>query len=812
MANKKIRLRQVPDGFQIKNGKVTKKASYGGGFVTGDQMNYGLVTNYDNNGNGENEDNVRYSLSSVPRDVANIEAEGGETVLSDLNNNGSFGLYNINGPRHSKGGVPMYLPDQSFIFSDTPKMRMNSEDLAQYGLESKKRMTPAQVSKRFPLNEYVAASGSPNSDFITEASADLMLDKNMMSLSKLAFGQEMKKGFSEGVPTAAFPYIQSMGEDPVNFAAMIDQQIAQKRSQAAYGVEIVEDEQPVLPKAQRGNGERSEQSTTFEDLPKAVKEMIEDILKNASNPNDPKIQQQIKLIIDKVGEVGNMVGIDTDQATSAINEIVKIVSDNVEDLSKEGRLPVISETLATIDNMLQEKGIDVRLNMDVGDKGIEDTQEKKDTGLYGDVTMDNLPEFYKNNKELLGNMGYDSYASMEKKLGKEWYKDSEFVEGFQTAKNESLEIKYEEDAELRAELERLNISKEEFIKTYGFRTDGVDGETDSLDGKFGEYTLNRKDFFGLPEEPELIPEPDPEPTPEPKVPPALDFYRQDKAKMDALSKRDRDLFLPDRMAVEQIELDPVLMDPTRAIAAINEQAAIGADAAGMFGPQTLSANLAKNTGTAYKNITNTLAKYDAANVGILNKADAMQAQFDMRTDAAERQNYATVVDGTNLAMQNYMDERNLDREQFADLYANALTNRANTYNLNSLIPYFDIDPRTGGMIENVDTAGLFKPTEPVDPLNKIDQLAKGMNYINANLGDLSKEDKAALLSMIYGTGSLPSNNTTGYQNTPAAGLLPIAGGLGYQGNNATKSRNGREVKIKRPVLPFYIGTTDGRKK
>jgi hypothetical protein len=58
-------------------------------------------------------------LTRVPREDANIEAEGGETVLSDLNNNGQFGLYDIKGPRHSGGGVPMFLPEQSFIYSDT---------------------------------------------------------------------------------------------------------------------------------------------------------------------------------------------------------------------------------------------------------------------------------------------------------------------------------------------------------------------------------------------------------------------------------------------------------------------------------------------------------------------------------------------------------------------------------------------------------------------------------------------------------------------------------------------------------------------
>ena len=98
----KIRLNKLPSGFEVKNGKVIKKLQQGG-MLTGDQSNFALVTNpYNSQSIGMNDNDnidVRYSLSSVPKEVANIEAEGGETVLTDLNDDGQFGLYNITGPR-----------------------------------------------------------------------------------------------------------------------------------------------------------------------------------------------------------------------------------------------------------------------------------------------------------------------------------------------------------------------------------------------------------------------------------------------------------------------------------------------------------------------------------------------------------------------------------------------------------------------------------------------------------------------------------------------------------------------------------------
>jgi len=91
----KVKINKLPEGFELVDGKVQKvaKKEYGG--TTGDQMDYGLVTTpqeyYGQTNFNNNLDNdVRYSLSRVPREDANVEAEGGETVLADLNDNGQF--------------------------------------------------------------------------------------------------------------------------------------------------------------------------------------------------------------------------------------------------------------------------------------------------------------------------------------------------------------------------------------------------------------------------------------------------------------------------------------------------------------------------------------------------------------------------------------------------------------------------------------------------------------------------------------------------------------------------------------------------
>ena len=232
----KVKINKLPEGFELVDGKINKvsKKQYGGD-QTGDQSDYGLVTTPQEyygqtNFNNELDNDVRFSLNSVPRDEANVEAEGGETVLADLNSNGQFGLYNINGPRHSSGGVPMYLPEQSFIYSDTAALKFNKDEMAEFGVESGKRKTPAQISKKYQLNPYLGAINDQFADDISTLSAELMLKKNMNNLSKLAYGQELKKKFEDGVPLAAYPYLGSKGIDPIQFTAQVEE-ISQKQAQ-----------------------------------------------------------------------------------------------------------------------------------------------------------------------------------------------------------------------------------------------------------------------------------------------------------------------------------------------------------------------------------------------------------------------------------------------------------------------------------------------------------------------------------------------------------------------------------------------------
>jgi hypothetical protein len=176
----------------------------------GDQRNYGLVTgsiwNYENK---PTTNNVTTTLSPVPRDEATIEAERGETVIGDLDNDGMVEHAKIGGKRHSQGGTPLNVPDGSFVFSDYRGLLIKNKDLLKgiFNMPTNKAVTPAKVAQRYDINKYKMLLNDPESDAMTKKTAQLMIDNNMKKLGQLALVQEGMKGFPDGVPAIALPLL-----------------------------------------------------------------------------------------------------------------------------------------------------------------------------------------------------------------------------------------------------------------------------------------------------------------------------------------------------------------------------------------------------------------------------------------------------------------------------------------------------------------------------------------------------------------------------------------------------------------------------
>ena len=162
---------------------------------------------------------VNRVLKATDEENATLEAEVGETVVTDLNRDGIPEFYRISGKRHHSGGTPLNLPPNSFIFSRDNKMKIYDPDVLQmFGKTSKKDakkgFTPAELSKSYDLNNYREILANSWSDKTMISTAEKMIENYNLKLGALALAQESLKGFPDGFPGIAMPFVEASGIDP----------------------------------------------------------------------------------------------------------------------------------------------------------------------------------------------------------------------------------------------------------------------------------------------------------------------------------------------------------------------------------------------------------------------------------------------------------------------------------------------------------------------------------------------------------------------------------------------------------------------
>ncbi len=919
----KIRINELPDGFEIRDGQVFEIKKSGGS--TGDQKGYGLVTGQQEQFS-EDDIKVKHSMAPVPRDEANIEAEKGETVLTDLNNDGQYSLYNIQGKRHARGGTPLFLPEQSFVFSDFNKMKLTKEEMADMGMETKKRLTPAKVSKKFGTNEYYASIKDPFADDIQAKTAELMLDKNKLQLSKLAFLQESKKDFDEGVPVSSFPYLVTQGHDPIEYKqkveqitrqqaeqeyiqslppekqmqimamkqymAQVDQQQGQQeqpqeqgmqqmlpegmqqgippqgqgmmppppdmnpQQMAQMGFEIQND----MPIAQGGGGFWDDLKKSLYDygskFPDVKRVMDYQSLENNNFVppiiqqfpellDNPEVQELIYAALEQLPNLDHMnVPIEEylKEIDAAVSHVAGVASDDEyyetlddptdpPDPTKPKKPRVKSKRPSSRSGNKRNVAYDDAIYNDFYKKNhiwfdpvkidarkYKDVQSQKDE-YYGDAT-DNIEGFYESWKDL-----YPGIEDLKKELeqtkgqgkGKEtgkfqkWFND-EYITFFAKdwVKNKK-EREYTDAAgnvSLTPEDERRMMSGmiQSLKSDFGFND--IDFGKD-FDEKMGTFTSSRRPFTLTEDPPEVI-ETAKEYTPEDAVEEEDElivepgdfeqtysrndprFWLQDLIKMNAVANRKRKKFYPWEPAVENLEVNWLLEDPTRAIAATNEQLGLMGESISSFaGPQSLNARMANAQGKAAANIANVIAGVHNRNINTTNKGLALQTQYDSYLNAERRKRSKSLYDNTQVVEQKYMDEKNFDREQMAGLVANAYTNAMNTYNLNSLNDYYNIDPSTGGAIG-------FKGGNPLDESEQsesdyMDKYMKARKRYIDNFGeDPTQETMKQIMEGYNPTQTRADKMRKHYRDTNPLNV-----------DNQGIGRRGKEIKHK--LLPFFIG-------
>ena len=169
---------------------------------------------------------------SVQHDTENpnIEAEGGETIL-DPNVGGLPAHFSINGPSHAEGGVPMRATEDSFVFSKFLKM---PKDISEYfgftspkkGKSKTSKHSFADAAKKHGgvINHAREVMADPRSTKQDIDTAELNIKNAIDKLGQISLAQEASKGYEDGIPALAMPYLMRVGADPDALLPMANQE------------------------------------------------------------------------------------------------------------------------------------------------------------------------------------------------------------------------------------------------------------------------------------------------------------------------------------------------------------------------------------------------------------------------------------------------------------------------------------------------------------------------------------------------------------------------------------------------------------
>lgn len=173
---------------------------------------------------------INTTIKENPSSRTNVEIEKNEIVLQpDLS-----ALFKARGKKHKNGGINVNLRPNSFVFSNDKSMNIpeNIQKIFEFKEGGK---TPSEVlRKNIDLKHYntmITNISDLKKDDLAKKSSAMMLEKYIGTLGNIAFIQESKKNFPDGLPDFA------QNTAPVYNPELKDN-IMQQKQYAKYGGNI----------------------------------------------------------------------------------------------------------------------------------------------------------------------------------------------------------------------------------------------------------------------------------------------------------------------------------------------------------------------------------------------------------------------------------------------------------------------------------------------------------------------------------------------------------------------------------------------
>ena len=643
---------------------------------------------------------VNRSLTAVPREDANLEAEGGETVMGNIDGSNIPSFYTIQGPRHASGGVPLNLPDDSFIFSDTKSMKMTDPTLLKmFNLSNKKGgYTPAEMSKKYDINKYRQILQDPDTDKIARKTAEIMIKNAVMKLGALALAQESKKGFPQGIPAIAQPYMEAneiAEEDLIPKQEVPRQRMPEDQmSQGEEGVgpdqempmnmpngepvampeEMPEASPEQMMEAPMAMYGMSMPYAQYGDIPLADYGMTMGGFEFPYHPDEMAYGGLVKY--QKAGQTLSGRALTGEELKKAAAERearkVKAIEQGYEDIGG-GKF-----AKGTIEETAGEKK---KLNVAQG-TGKKQTKAEQDAYLNG-VCQRMKTGDLKNYKasELVGKYFSGAFLSRMQACETMTGEKKQNVDVIQKEEETTPEVTTTTQPGKKCQCpDPMDNTKWIDVKC---PEDGSEPECG------GEEEAVTEEAVGV--------------TPPASAP---KWWLQDTINTmgafgDVMGVKK---YMPWEGRVDLEEPRPTFLDPTRELAAQSEQANIASEAAAQFaGPQALNARLAAIQGQGATQAADTLSRINNQNVNIANQFEANQVGVRNQEQLMNQQMANRVFDKNVIANQQFENAKRQGRANLRESYNTALTNRAKTDALNQMYPNYQVDPESGGLVRYTPT-------------------------------------------------------------------------------------------------------------
>lgn len=665
---RKVRIKKVPQartGYQVQGSLANDVPAMGG-------ADYNAYI-------GAPKTEVSRTLKAVPRELANLEAEGGETVVGDLDGSTMPSFKTIVGPRHSEGGVPLALPDDSFIFSDTKSMKISDPKLLKMFNKSPKKggYTPAELSKQYDINKYRKILQDPNSDKVSRNTAEIMIKNYVMKLGALALAQESKKGFPQGIPLIAKPYMEANKIAEEDLIPELAQEQPQQQMMPQEGMQPEMEAPQTMPDGQSI----------------AMPQGAPDQMMGAPQEMAPEMMEEAPMAAYGM-EMGGFYpeyafggyyqdGGKTTSKTKTKEQLEKELREGKAKVQKTKTLPDGTVEITRAD------GTKVYAKGTSGETiNVKDPQRQKVT------KQTTNPEQYK--KDICARIKNGGYTA-EQAANAGWISAAQ-IPNFKGCEN----------------LKKSETETSEFFE--------LEEQPSTIPGKKKckcvDPNTGEEKIFEIDKEEECICESEEESsTQQIQQPPArnAEFWQQDiinaaGAFGDRMGLRKQ---MPWEARVDLEEPRPTFLDPTRQLAQQSEQANIASQATAQFaGPQAMGARLAAIQGQGASQAANVLSQINNQNVGIANQFEANQVGVRNQEQAMNQQMANRLFDKNVIAQQQFDNAKRQAATNMRQAYNTALTNKWKTDALNQMYPNYQVDPLSGGRVQYTPTPKTSNPTKP----------------------------------------------------------------------------------------------------